>query len=76
MRTTSKKYHFTIYAGKDLPGIYEGGVNKFSCNCKSIQSAENYARKIASIGADLAKPIRCEITYKTQRGIQTREITF
>ena len=73
MRTTCKMYRFAMTLDRVLPGITDDqGVVHFRCSCRSVKSAENYARKHADILSTNAAPLSCLIEYNTTTGKKTR----
>lgn len=75
MRTTYKMYHFALTLDRVLPEITDGqGIVHFRCSCRSVKSAEAYARKHAEILSKVAAPISCIIEYRTNAGKQTRTV--
>lgn len=79
MRTTAKMYRFTIFFDRVIPQLLDDdGALRFRVSCRSLRSAEKYARQHAEIVSrgDLTRPIRCIIEYNTQAGRKTHELIF
>lgn len=77
MRTTSRLYKFALFFDHPIPGFTDKeNCHRFKLHCKSLRSAENYLQKTADILSRHEHPTRGVIEYRTQKGLQTREIVF
>lgn len=76
MRTTSRLYKFTLCFDHPIHGFTDQeNCHRFKLHCKSLRGAENYLRKNAAI-LNQEHPTRGIIEYRTEKGLQTREIIF